>query len=282
MAEADPRPHHPEQPRVLPRYSQEQLTESCDELGRKRYHTPEGRAVCGRLKNRNNRQVENEACLGPPMPAGPCRVHGGASPGPPLKAGGRYSKHLTRWKARFEAALSDKSLLDVRPDIAMMDTVVADLVARAEELDTPGWRAALVAAFDELNKALRAGRQKVIGPALKRLEELIQRGAEADRVGAELTAALDRRAERATKTLALQARSVEQLSKRDLMILFGGWVELLKQHLHPTAFRNLLPHLREFSSSQNFTLPGTIESIEAGEAAAETLVELEAEDDDES
>ena len=87
-----------EKPRSWPRYAQEQLSFTTDDLGRKHYRTPEGRRVCGRFKSRKNRAIPNEACLGPPMPAGPCRVHGGASPGAPLTAGGRYSKVLTKWK----------------------------------------------------------------------------------------------------------------------------------------------------------------------------------------
>src|SRR5688572_11067355 len=101
-----------EKPRSWPRYSQDQLSFVEDELGRKHYRTPEGRKVCGRLKNSKNRVIPNEACLGPPMQPGACRIHGGASTGAPLTAGGRYSRVLTKWKGRFEAALADKAILD--------------------------------------------------------------------------------------------------------------------------------------------------------------------------
>lgn len=277
----DARPERPDEPpRVLPHYTAGELICNEDGLGRKRYHTPDGRAVCGRLKNRRNRAIADEVCLAPPMPAGPCRVHGGPSPGAPLSAGGRYSRTLRKWKKRFDQALSDTALLDVRPDIAMMDTALVDLVARAEELDCPGWRGELLAAFEELNGAIRAGRQRSIGPALKQLEELIKKGADADRVASELTAAIDRRAERATRTLALKVRADERITTREVTILFANWVELLKTHLEEPAFRKLLPHLRELASSHEFPLPGSIDSVELEAAAAETLAELEGNDDE--
>lgn len=264
-----------ERPRSWPRYSQEQLSFIEDELGRRHYRTPEGRRVCGRLRNRKNRVISNEACQAPPMPSGACRIHGGASPGAPLTAGGRYSRVLTKWKGRFEAALADKGLLDVRPDIALMDTLVSDLAKRAEDLDTPGWRQELLAAFEELSKAIRGGRGKAIGPALKALEDLIRRGADADRVAAELSTVVDRRAERATKTLALRAKTDERITTRELMLLLGNLIETLKERLEPETFRVLLPHLRELSAAHELPFPGSADEADAEMLAAESLVELD-------
>lgn len=261
--------------RSLPRYSQDQLTCTQDELGRKRYVTPEGRRVCGRLKARDNRQIPDEACMGPPMPAGPCRVHGGASPGAPLTAGGRYSKFLKHWKNWYEEALEDKALLDVRPDIAMMDTAIGRLVGRAEELDCPSWRQDLRATFKELSDAIRAGRQRAVGPALKKLGDLIEKGADSDRVTAELTAAVDRRAERATKIIALKIRAGERITRRQVMIFFANWLEMLRTELDGATFMRLMPHFRELGEICDFVVPGSLQEVAREEAAEETQVEFE-------
>src|SRR5687768_7928245 len=133
MSEEASQSHEPrrsEQPyeRKLPPISIHELKCVEDDLGRKFFYLPSGRAVCGRRKKLKNRAIEDEACLAPPTKHGPCKVHG-AKAGRPIKHG-RYSRVLGRWKPAFERALKDKDLLDTRRDLAVMDALIEPLLER--------------------------------------------------------------------------------------------------------------------------------------------------------
>jgi hypothetical protein len=229
--------------RKLPRYNVHQLREEVDALGRRHMFTPEGRAVCGRRKKLKNRLIEDEACLGVPTSAGPCRVHGGASLGGPLKTG-RYSRVLKRWKRPFERALADQELLDSKRELAMMDTQIERLVARAEKHDSPTWRAELAGIAYELNQALRDKRQVDVGRLLKELTEAIDRGAKADVVRRDLMYELERRTRCSAKLNEIDLRREQQITERDLTAAMGAFMRVLAAHLEPETLRKLVPALR--------------------------------------
>jgi hypothetical protein len=62
----------------------------------------------------------------------------GAGGGRPI-VHGRYSKVLKRLRDRYEAALEDESLLDLRPTIAVMDIRIEDLLRRVDDGDDAVW-----------------------------------------------------------------------------------------------------------------------------------------------
>ncbi|TAJ21784.1 MAG: hypothetical protein EPO68_04140 [Planctomycetota bacterium] len=206
--------------------------------------TPEGRPVCGRRKKLKNRMIEDEACLAVPMAAGPCKVHGGMSTGAPMRSGGRYSRVLKRWKRPFERALSDREILDSKRELAMMDTQIERLVARAEKADSPTWRAELAAIVYELNQAIRDQRQADVGPLLRQLTESIERGAKADVVRRDLTYELERRVRCSAKLSELELRREQTLTERDLNAVLGSFMRVLQTHLDIEVVRKLVPLLR--------------------------------------
>ena len=88
--------------------------------------------VCGALKRKTK-----ETCRGKPMPNGRCRIHGGKSLSglaSPTLVTGRHSRYLpTRLISRYEQAVSDPEILNLRDDIALLDTRIGSVV---EALDT--------------------------------------------------------------------------------------------------------------------------------------------------
>jgi hypothetical protein len=230
--------------RKLPRYTPAQLRMEADALGRKFYFTPDGRAACGRRKKLKNRVIEDEACLAVPTAIGPCRVHGGASPGGKMRSGGRYSRVLKRWKRPFERALADQELLDSKRELAMMDTQIERLVARAEKHDSPTWRAELAALVYELNQAIREQHHAEVGTLLKRLTESIDRGAKADVVRRDLMYELERRTRCSAKLNELDLKREQNLTEKDLNAVLASFMRVLQAHLEVDVLRRLVPALR--------------------------------------
>ncbi len=241
----------PEKERKLPHLTQVDLESFVDEFGRTHYSMKDGRQVCGRLKKEKNRKIPDEACLGVPMASGPCKVHGGKA-GRPLSHG-RYSRVTKTWHAAFERALADEELLDAKRDLALMDVVTELLIERAEELDSPSWREELRDTFGQLQRAIRSQRQEVVGPLLKLLGELIERGATADQVARDLVAQVDRRAARACKIDELGLRRQEKITATELAAVFKQFLDVLERELEPAMYHQVLPELRRVTG------PGQLE-----------------------
>ena len=248
--------------RKLPRYAVDEMRFEEDALGRRFAYTPEGRAVCGRAKKAANRKIENEACLGVPTMFGPCRVHG-AKGGPPMRAGGRYSRVLKGLRRAYERALGDADLLDVRRDIAAMDLVIEGLVANAEQGDTPGWREELRRVYRALDKAIRGRKQDEIGQLMKQLGAQIEDGANASQVAKDLLVEVDRRASRAHRMNELEVRKLERVSVTEVVRIFEAWVLVLETHVDATTMGRLVPQLRSVVEQR-----GLLE-LEAGENGAD-------------
>lgn len=104
-----------------------------------------------------------------------CKLHGGASlsgPASPTWKHGRYSKVLGPLREAFIEHLAREDLLAVAPDLALLDVVSGELLARALEGDSPGFRKdalALWRSFREAGASGDEGRTRALGMELDRL-----------------------------------------------------------------------------------------------------------------
>ena len=245
--------YKPERERKLPHLTQASLDKLVDEHGRVHWSMTDGRRVCGRLKKKHNRKIEDECCLGIPMANGACKVHGGKA-GPPLKHG-RYSRALKTWQDAFERARCDTELVDTRRDIALMDTAIEQLLARVEELDSPSWRAEVKSTFDGLQEAIRRKRNGPIASLLKELGELIDRGAGVDQTVADLLTQVDKRANRANKAAELALRREEKVTVSELAALFKSWIDIIRSELGEAEYLRVLPSLRRATTARGIEAP---------------------------
>jgi hypothetical protein len=235
---------YPPYERKLPHYSQDQLRSFTGDDKRIHYYMPDSyRRVCGRLKRAHNRAIPNEACLAPPMANGSCRIHGGKS-GRPIQSG-RYSKRLKKWRREYFQALWDKDLLDPRPDLAMMDVAVGKLVERFEKADCPGWRAEARKTFSDLQSAIRANKRAEVGKLMKRMEDLLEKGAAEDQAIRDLMEYIDKRANRALRVVEVDVRREERVTATELASMFAVMIQTLEQKLEPKTFYAVLPALRQ-------------------------------------
>lgn len=109
-----------------------------------------------------------------------CAMHGGktlvGAASPRFKTG-RYSKYLpTRLAARYEEAANDPDLLAMREDIALIDSRLADILARVDTGESGSlWRQARDE-FAVLDAAIKEGDAKPVTASLKRMQAMLGRG----------------------------------------------------------------------------------------------------------
>ncbi len=112
-------------------------------------------------------------CRLAPMPNGRCYRHGGATPqGPDLPQfiHGRYSKAMPRYlRARIDTVESDEELHDLSGELALLDSVIADLMAQWNPDDDEGQLSAAQRA--DLTPLLEL-RRKLVDSSTLRLSRL--------------------------------------------------------------------------------------------------------------
>jgi hypothetical protein len=168
-----------------------------------------------------------------------CYHHGGRTPrgiASPQTVHGRYSKDLpTRLAATFAARLADPSLLELSPDLAMLDTLATEAVHRLGTAESgAAWRAlrAAKAEFEEATSAKDTGAQR---KQLAEIMRLIDRGLGEAVIRTELGELLERRG----RLVAIETRRIalakETLSAGEAMVLVHALISAVREGVHDPA-----------------------------------------------
>lgn len=109
-----------------------------------------------------------------------CRIHGGATPrgiAAPTFKHGKYSKHLpSRLIERYNDAVDDPALLEMRHEIALLDARLTDILGRVDTGESgTAWRG-IQSAYNDLRKALSSGNSEMVSNALFDLNAHIEKG----------------------------------------------------------------------------------------------------------
>lgn len=138
----------------------------------------EGRNRCG-VKNRTN----GKPCMNAPMENGRCRLHGGVmmqgAEHPSYKDGkhARFYKQLpTRLREIYDDYSKDVELDSLTPNIAILDTRMAELIQRLEEGDYGATYQKLRKAFYKADLALRTKDMESFAGHWRDIQELIETG----------------------------------------------------------------------------------------------------------
>lgn len=120
------------------------------------YYLPDGTQICG-AKTRSGRP-----CFAIPIStANRCRMHnGGARFGPmaPTAKNMRWSKYLPpRMLEKYEEALRDDELLNLRDEIAVIDARIEDLMKRVDTGIAGAWLGVLKSNYEALDIAISTG-----------------------------------------------------------------------------------------------------------------------------
>lgn len=175
--------------------------------------------ICG-AKTRQGGKCKTSA-----MPNGRCRMHGGLS-ARGMEAGrfkdGRYSKVLpVRLLAQYEASLKDPELLDLKKEIAVLDTRLAEQIAAVEHGEAGYVWDRLTKENTEFSKAKIKGDTAEMQIHLMEMCRLIERGAQDVAAWREIHAILEQR-----------RRFVESETKRQLQLSAGVTLDQVGVFFH--------------------------------------------------
>lgn len=139
-----------------------------------------------RAKSKMRQGLEGDAarCGNACSPGYPvCAHHGAGSPErpggrPPIT--GRYSQKLGKFAKAYREALNDKSLLDLREPIALLDSLAQRHAERMTQLDSPNFRRRCKDLYKAMQEAKDAGDEDGASESLAKLGETLQRGAAED------------------------------------------------------------------------------------------------------
>lgn len=126
-------------------------------------------------------KTTGERCTQPVAPGREvCRFHGGHSPrgfAHPSTTHGRISKDLpTRMAANFQAALADPALIELRGEAALLESRLADLLARVDTGEAGELWLKMSAAATAFTAASRAGQSAEALQAARDMADLAGKG----------------------------------------------------------------------------------------------------------
>jgi hypothetical protein len=193
-------------------------------VGFQEYNPPDDERRCNAKSKQTGERCRVWAVPGRAV----CRFHGGLGGRPPVH--GRYSKVLTNMKAKYESALEDDRVMDLRETLAVLDTALMEMMEMAEEGASPqSWKRA-----GELMKQLNAARGGDPAEAaaiLRELDKLLTDGAARAAAMEAMTKAAERKAIRAEAAWKVRLDAAQAINARDLVTVFTRLVLLIEDEL---------------------------------------------------
>lgn len=164
-----------------------------------------------------------------------CYMHGGKSPRGMASASfkhGRYSKDLpTRLAGRYQEAVQDTRLLELRDEIALVDSRLGDLLARVDSGEAGLHWQRLHATWDEFSEAQRAKDTEGAGKAINELGRLIQRGASDYAAWHEVGIQLEQRRKLVESERKRLVEMQQMVTAERAMILLAAIVDVIRRHV---------------------------------------------------
>jgi len=106
---------------------------------------------------------------------------------------------------------------------------------------------------------------------MRELGRLIEEGATLAQVVSDLIVHVDRRAGRAHRINELEVRRDASVSLNELTLVFGRWIEALREKLDAQTFQGILPTLRQLAGEPRPGIVGSAQEREAGERARKAV-----------
>lgn len=190
---------------------------------------------------------------------------------------GRYSAIRGRLAQHYERALADATILDPVRDLAMQDALVQKALEEAHALDTPNWRADLLAISNRMERAQLNGNMQDFATEFVRFKALMERGAAQADLLARAFQMVDTRAERLRKIKETEIKAATVVTMRDMARIFECWVAVLERELPEEEVIRLVPILREQTRVTTKEPPATM-AVEVDDVPVEEFpVEVSAE-----
>lgn len=169
------------------------------------------------------------------MPNGKCRIHGGLTPSGMQSAQfrtGKYSKVLpARLASRYQEALSDGALLELREEISLIDARLSDLISRVESGESGEvWRL-LRSTYAEFTRARRSEKIPEMTAALSDIEALIVRGLADYSAWQDISQTLEQRRKLVESERKRLVEMQQMITTEQAMILLAAIVDTVRRHV---------------------------------------------------
>ena len=155
---------------------------------------------------------------------------------------GRYSKALRGLKDKYEDALDDDRLLDLRETLAVLDVALMEQMEMAEQGAAPqSWHTA----FDLLRKFMKArdADPEVARDLFKQLFKTLQDGSQRQEAMAALQKAAERKAIRAEAAWKIRLDAAQAINVRDLITIFTRLTLLIEDELGAAASKGVVDRI---------------------------------------
>jgi len=151
-----------------------------------------------------------------------CWRHGGRGGAPIIH--GRRSKAMRRFRAAFEEARKDPSLMDLRDTLAQLDIVVQESARRLDEADCPNFRRRASELFREARAATEPSEA---ARYLTELGALLDEGVAEDEALENFARAVERFAKRLESAWGIKLSAAQAVNARDLVAVLTRFADIV-------------------------------------------------------
>ena len=192
-------------------------------------------AQCTARSKQSGEQCKKDAIPGRAV----CHIHGGkslAGIASPSYRTGKYSKVLpARMAERYQEALDDPRLLELRDDLSLLDARLADVLSRVDTGESGALWQQLMQRRSEVIAAGRAGDSVAKAAAMNALLDLVSQGHADYRAWAEVGAVLEQRRKLVESERKRLIEMQQTLTVEKAMLLVGAIGGIIKAHIHDRA-----------------------------------------------
>ena len=164
-----------------------------------------------------------------------CSIHGGKTPSgtaSPHYRTGRYSKHLpARLSGQYEASKNDPALLELREDIALIDSRLSDLIKRVDTGESGQIWKDLVETYSELDIAIRKKDSIMMGAMLTELNRLIIQGKDDYRAWSEIHEVIEQRRRLVESERKRISEAKSSLTIDQAMLMISALTDIIRTHV---------------------------------------------------
>jgi hypothetical protein len=173
-----------------------------------------------------------------------CYMHGGTQPRGMARSTtrtGRYSKDMpTRMAARYAEAQQDPELLVLRDEIALLDSRLADVLARVDTGESGALWSQLSKSWDDFMAARAGGNVAKMTEALASHQAMLERGRADYAAWAEIGTLLDRRQRFVESERRRYVEMSQMVSLEQAMLFLGAVTDAIRRHVTDQATRAAL------------------------------------------
>jgi hypothetical protein len=146
---------------------------------------------------------------------------------------GRYSTRLPeRLAARYREALADTKLLELRDEVALVDTRLAELLGQLDTGESGRrWRS-LQSAHADIKSAIASRDSALLSTALTALNSVIEGGLMEQALWEEILTLVDHRRKLVESERRHLIASQQMITAERAMILLANITSIIKEHVH--------------------------------------------------